>query len=83
MAAVVGIISRRSLSIKACDRNQPSKSKLVLYNPLLSLKLIVVLNICTYLSNKAEHFSYNGGCVYLGIHINISDMPGLVSSMYG
>ena len=38
MAAVVGIISRRGLSIDAHSRNKPNKSKLALYNPILSLK---------------------------------------------
>ena len=38
MPAVVGIVSRRSLSFDAHHRYQPNKSKLVLYKPLLSLK---------------------------------------------
>ena len=38
MAAVVGIVSRHGLSINAHGRNQPNKSKLVLYNLLLSLE---------------------------------------------
>ena len=37
MAAVVGIISGRGLRIEAHHRNQPNKSKLVLFNPLWSL----------------------------------------------
>ena len=37
IAAVVGTISRCSLSIDACCRNQSNKSKLVVCNPLLHL----------------------------------------------
>ena len=36
ITAVVGVISRHSLSSDACRRNQSNKSKLVLYKPLLS-----------------------------------------------
>ena len=49
MAAVVGIVSGRGISIHACRANYPNKRKLSLYKPLL-------------LSNKAEGFSYPGGC---------------------
>ena len=38
MAAIVNIISRRGYSIDVCRRNQLSKSKLVLYKPLLLLQ---------------------------------------------
>ena len=59
MAAIVGIISRRGLTIEVCCRNQPNKSKLALYKPLLHfyshLKQL-------YINNKTEHFSYKGGC---------------------
>ena len=62
MAAVVGIISRRGLKIEVHHRNQPNKSKLVLYKPLLHfyshLKQL-------YMSNKTECFSYKGG---YGVH---------------
>ena len=45
--------------IKATCINQLNKTKLVLYNPLLSIQqLVKQLCIC----NKTEHFSYNGGC---------------------
>ena len=44
MVAVV-ISSGRSLSIKACCRNQPNKSKLVLYKPFFTLT--VALNSYT------------------------------------
>ena len=37
MATVFGIISRYGFRIKACCRNQPNKTKLVLYKMLLSL----------------------------------------------
>ena len=59
MAAIVGIVSRRGLRIEAHRRNQPNKSKLALYKPLL----------CLYshlkppqISNKTKRFSYKGGC---------------------
>ena len=59
MAAIVGIVSWRGLRIEACHRNQPNKSKLALYKPLLyfcsDLKQL-------YISNKMERFSYKGGC---------------------
>ena len=59
MAAIVGIISRRGLRIEARHRNQPNKSKLALYKPLIRL--------CSHLkqlsiSNKTKRFSYKGGC---------------------
>ena len=51
MAAIVGIISRRDLRNEVRCRNQPSKSKLALYKPLLHfyshLKQL-------YISNKME-----------------------------
>ena len=37
MADIVGIISRRGLRIEVYRRNQPNKSKLALYKPLLHL----------------------------------------------
>ena len=37
MAAIVGIVSRHSLTIKACFADQPNKSKLALCKPLLHL----------------------------------------------
>ena len=40
MAAIVGIISRHGLTIKAHHRNQPNKSKLALYKPLLHFTVI-------------------------------------------
>ena len=35
MAAVVDIVSRHGLSIDPCHTNQPNKSKLELYKPLI------------------------------------------------
>ena len=37
MADVVITVSRYGLRIEACHKNQPNKSKLALYNPLLSV----------------------------------------------
>ena len=56
MAAVVVIGSGCGLTIGALRRNQPNKSKLVLYKLLLSrFKQL-------YTSSKTEHFSYKDGC---------------------
>ena len=69
MAAIVIIVSMRGLGIKAHHRNQPNKSKLVLYNMLLycniSLKQL-------YISNKMEWFNYKDGygiCGYTCIKV--------------
>ena len=35
MAAIVCIVNRHGLTIEACHRNQPNKSKLALHKPLL------------------------------------------------
>ena len=59
MAAIVGIVSRCGLRIEARRRNQPNKSKLVLYKPLLHLYSHLKQ---LYLSNKTKRFSYKGGC---------------------
>ena len=62
MAAIVSIVSACGICNGVRHRNQPNKSKLVLYKPLLllysSLKQL-------YISNKMEHLSYKGGC---GVH---------------
>ena len=57
MASVVGIVSRHGLRIKARRRNQPNKSKLALYKPLLHLYSHLKQ---LYISNKAKRFSYKG-----------------------
>ena len=56
---IISINSRHDLVIEACRRNQPNKSKLALYNPLLSLQQLIKQ---LYISNKTGHFSYSGGC---------------------
>ena len=58
MAAIVDIVSRCGFRIEAHHRNQPNKSKLALYKPLLCL--YSHLNQ-PYISNKTERFSYKGG----------------------
>ena len=60
MAAVVVIGRGRGVRIEACHRNQPCKTKLSLYKPLLSLTQQL------YISNKTECFSYRGGCGVCG-----------------
>ena len=69
MAAIVSIVSRRDLRNEMCCRNQPNKSKLALYKPLLDfyshLKQL-------YMSNKTERFSYKDGCGMRGhTHIEV------------
>ena len=63
MAAIVGVVSRCGLRIEAHCRNQPNKSKLVLYKPLLRLYSHLKQ---LYISNKMKRFSYKGGCGMCG-----------------
>lgn len=63
LQAVVGIVSRHDPSIDAHQRNQHNRSKLAVYNPLLHFNCHLVKKY------KAEHFSYKGCVVYVGIHI--------------
>ena len=58
MAAIVDIVSTHGLRIGARRRNQPNKSKLALYKPLLCLYSHLKQ---PYISNKMKHFSYKGG----------------------
>ena len=58
MAAIVDIFSRRGLRIEARRRNQPNKSKLVLYKPLHCLYSHLKQ---PYISNKVKRFTYKGG----------------------
>ena len=58
MADIVDIVSRRGLRNGALHRNQPNKSKLVLYKPLLRLYSHLKQ---PYISNKTKRFSYKGG----------------------
>ena len=58
MAAIVGFVTRRGLRIEVHRRNQPNKSKLALYKPLLRLYSHLKQ---PYISNKTKRFSYKGG----------------------
>ena len=58
-AAIVGIVSRRGFRIEVRHRNQPNKSKLALYEPLLRLYSHLKQ---PPISNKTKRFSYKGGC---------------------
>ena len=58
MAALVDIVSRHGLRIGARRRNQPNKSKLALYKPLLCLYSHLKQ---PYISNNTKCFSYKGG----------------------
>ena len=59
MAAVVGIVNVRGLSIHTRHGNNPNKSKLVLYKPLIHCNSHLHV-VQLYLSNKMERFSYKG-----------------------
>ena len=63
MAAIVGIASRRGLRSEAHRRNQPNKSKLVLYKLLLHLRSHLKQ---LYISNKMKCFSHKHGCSVRG-----------------
>ena len=67
MATIVGIISRRGLRIDVLHRNQPNKSKLLLYKLYLNSQLKQL-----YISNKTKQFSYKGGCsICVHTHIKV------------
>ena len=69
MTAIVGIVSRCGLRIKARHRKQPNKSKLALYKPLLRLYSRLKQ---PYISNKTKRFSYKGGCGVRGCTVHVS-----------
>ena len=62
MAAIVGIVSRRGLTIEAHCSNQPDKSQLALYKTLIDFNSHLKQQ---HISNKTEHFSYKHEC---GVH---------------
>ena len=69
MATIVGIISRHGLRIEVHHRNQPNKSKLLLYKLYLNSQLKQL-----YISNKTKQFSYiyKGGCsICMHTHIEV------------
>ena len=67
MGAIVGFVSRHGLTIEAHGRNQPNKSKVALYKPLLhfysDLKKL-------YIRNKTEHFNIKVGVIYMGVCVS-------------
>ena len=67
MAAIVGIISRRGFRIKAHHRNQPNKSKLVLYKPLIRLYRH---SKQPYISNKTNASVIKVCVVCVGVHVS-------------
>ena len=68
MAAIVGIISRGGLRIEARRRNQPNKSKLALYKPLLCLYSHIKQ---PPISSKTKRLRYKGVCgVCVGVHVS-------------
>ena len=59
MTTVVSIVNGRGFGIDTCHGNQPDNTKLALY------KALIYSNSHQkqlYLSNKTQHFSYEGGC---------------------
>ena len=65
MAAIVGITSRRGLRIET-HRNQPNKSKLALYKPLLHFYSYLKQ---PYVSNKMERSVTKVGVASMGLHV--------------
>ena len=63
MAAVIGFID-----INAHCRNQPNRSKSVLYKPLLSHFLVI------YISSKTKRFNYKGECGVRGHCMHKKDL---------
>ena len=61
MATVVGITSRRGITIDSCCTNQPNKSKLAFYKPLLYFNSQLLSN------DKMGRFNCKGEC---GIHVS-------------
>ena len=59
MALVGDIVSRCGLSSDVPYTNQPSKSKLVLYKPLICIYSCLKQS---YTCNKLTHFGHKGGC---------------------
>ena len=66
MVAIVSIISTHGLRIEVRCRNQPNKSKLVLYKPLLHLYSHLTQ---LYISNKTKRFIIQVCVVCVGIHM--------------
>ena len=66
MATIVGIISRRGLTIEARLGNQSNKSKLALCKPFLHF---TSHSKQLYISNKIDCFSNKGRCVIVGVQV--------------
>ena len=73
MAAIVGITSRRGLRIET-HRNQPNKSKLALYKPLLHFYSYLKQ---LYMSNKTECSFTKVGVACMGLHVSRCLKEGL------
>ena len=67
MAAIVSIVSRRSLRIETHRRNQPNKSKLALYKPLLHFYSYLKQ---LYMNNKMERSVTKVGVTCVGLHMS-------------
>ena len=66
MAAVGGIVSRNGPTIEVHHKCQPNKTKLVLHK---AITLTMSHSKQLYKSNKMDHLSYKGGCVYASRHL--------------
>ena len=66
MAAVINIVSRCGLRIKAYYINQSNKTKLALYKLLLPIQESFKTVVYNYVITQ-KHFSYRGGC---GVHVS-------------
>ena len=67
VAALFSIISRHGLRNEARHRNQPNKSKLALYKPLLTFT--VIQNSCTRVTSQSTSV-IKVGVACVGIHIS-------------
>ena len=62
IAAVVSTVRTHGLGIKACCRNQPNKSQLVLCKPLY-FHFSYHINYCMYINSKTKCFSIDCCCI--------------------
>ena len=64
MTTVFSVANSHGFRTKTYCRNQPNKTRLALYKPLLSLLKV-------YVSNKTVHFSLKVGvaCMYQGVEV--------------
>ena len=62
MAVIVDMVSRHGFRNELRRRNQPNKSKLALYKPLLHFYSLLRQ---LYINNKTECLNYKAGCAWV------------------